>query len=386
MKHLKQKYNLYDTLHLTIPGDAIIEPNSSLFTYNQKVSSQTGQIIESKSINHNFTETNKGINNFDFIPLHNYWDIKVSGKILGKKYHEGISWNTIEDVFREIIDRGICKDIDANLFLKGSSVRRADNTFNLKVSDTNMTPYYDSLDLISADTKLGKKEVFIENGIGTTGVVIKKNINKTQPITIYNKIEESKSLYSKKRKPGESIDVFCEREYGMEYGQFLDYFENVLRIELRTTDRANLRPYADKSKRGSEEVSLWEMLSSPYNMVDWVFNRTISSKQTNELIKSLDLIYDTKQNIKTMKSFEDFKYYCAVDNLMRTYQGDEKLLMKGIENIFYEGKRPGQSVRRKIQGMCREWRMEQMRVKKGTAYTGTLTKKYKEIETGINNL
>jgi hypothetical protein len=27
-----------------------------------------------------------------------------------------------------------------------------------------------------------------------------------------------------------------------------------------------------------------------------------------------------------------------------------------------------------------------MRVKKGTAYTGTLTKKYKEIETGINNL
>lgn len=386
MKELKQKYNQYDTLHLTIPGDAIVEPNSSLFSYNQRVNSQTGQIIEQKSINHNLVETNKGINNFDFIPLHNYYDIKVSGKILREKYHEGISWDTIDDVFREIVDRGICKSIDTNLFLEGSSVRRADNTFNLKVSDTNMTPYYDSLDLISADTKLGKKEVFVENGIGTTGVVIKKSINKSQPITIYNKIEESKSLYSKKRKPGESIDVFCEREYGMEYGQFLDYFENVLRIELRTTDRSNLRPYAGKSKRGRDQVSLFEMLSSPYNMVDWVFNKTISSKQTKELIKSLDLIYDTKQNIRTMKSFEDFKYYCAVDNLMKTYGGDEKLLMKGIENIFYDGKRPGLSVRRKILGMCREWRMEQMRVKKGTAYTGTLTKKYKEIEEGINNL
>lgn len=383
MKLLKKNsYNQYDTIHLTVPSTAIVEPDMSKFSYHKEFSSSTNELIEKPYDKHSLIDNTSGINNMDYIPHQDYWDIKVSAKILGKDYYKGISGENIDTLFRELVDRGICKDVTDD-FVDKSIVRRADNTFNIEVEGNDMDSYYDSISLISADTKLGRIDVYGE-GTTTTGVVIGKNIRKPQKITIYNKIEESKELFRKKGIPGQDIKMFCEKEYGMKYDEFLDYFENRLRVELRVTDYNNLRKLYTNKSRG--EVYFGEILSSPNNAISHIFNKTISPIKTRELIKSLDLIWATTKTFDDM-TLNEYKNYLLAEKFMETYEGDEKLVLSGVKNMFYKDKvKISPSVEKDIRKFCRIWRTNKLKTIKGSRYTGRLTKKYKEVEKGINNL
>lgn len=383
MELLKQKYNTYDSLKLSIPAGGLVKPDWNKFYYTEKFDSETDTLIPQQSKTQKLKETGRGINNIEFIPHQDYWDITISGKILRKDYNLGISGGTIDKVFNEFVDRGICKDIDTNIFLKESTVRRADNTFNIKVEGENMSSYYDSLNYVSVDVKKGKVVCFDQQNIGTTGVIMTKNITRAQPITIYNKIEESKNLFREKGK-GESIEVFCEKEYGMDYNEFMDYFEKRLRVELRITDYNNLRKYTGKY---SGPTTLKEMLESPYNVVGDIFNKTINRNKTLDIIKRLDLPYQTTK-LKEMSGLNDFSVYYTIMDLMDRFKGDDKLVMKFIDETTYKqhGIQMGYTVSQKVKHMCKVWKREQLRKIKGVDYTNELTSRYKEIDKLINNL
>jgi hypothetical protein len=192
MKALKTE-NQFDTLRIKIPSSAFEKVDFSKFQRKIKVNVETGEIDNDLSgENYWLEETGKGLNSFTYVPHLEIFDCQISAKILGEDYYKGIRGTTIQKVVSTIQDRGIVSgNFDMNTFLEKSQVLRADNTFNIPLTDGEISDYYEAIELIASKSKLGKIDTFVE-GTSCTGIVLGKNTKKLQKITIYNKIEEAK--------------------------------------------------------------------------------------------------------------------------------------------------------------------------------------------------
>jgi hypothetical protein len=300
MKALKTE-NQFDTLRIKIPSSTFEKVDFSKFQRKIKVNVETGEIDNDLSgENYWLEETGKGLNSFTYVPHLEIFDCQISAKILGEDYYKGIRGTTIQKVVSTIQDRGIVSgNFDMNTFLEKSQVLRADNTFNIPLTDGEISDYYEAIELIASKGKLGKIDTYTNNTF-CTGITLGKNTKKLQKITIYNKIEEAKSIWQSPQYRGVQFGAMVEKEYGMKYPDFRNYFGNRMRVELRVNDFDKLRKFYTDRKKG--EIFLEDLLLSDKNAILYQYQQFVSEKDSKTAMDFLNMSLEEKEQYR-LKSF-----------------------------------------------------------------------------------
>ena len=381
-----QTDNQFDTLRLKVPETSFNGVDWNKFSRNIKMNVDMDIIREDKS-NSNLwlDETGKGLNSFTYIPHLKQFDIQVSAKVLRDEYHKGIQLGTMDRFFHELKERGICQSVNESEFITNSQVLKADNTFNIEVQGDTAN-YYDALELVISKGRYGKIDTYSEKTT-TTGVVVGRDTKVLQKITIYNKLEEARVVCRDKHL-GIPYPVAVEREYGMKHSDFVDYFENKLRVELRVNDFNKLRKFYTDRNKG--EVFLEDLITSDKNAIQYQWNQFVSQKDTNKVIDFLNLQLEEKRNYKLM-SYSAAANWALLKQYITHFKGDEKRVKEKIRKLFYKNedgtlKKLSPSVASDINVFCAEYRQNERKAKRGELFTSNLTEDYREIEEQINKL
>lgn len=386
MKHSQlHTENQYDTLRLQIPESVIPTPNMENFQFSKTYNTATGVAKTNvKVIEHKFITAHKGIE-LSYLEGKGYYDLTLSAKVLQDEYYKGISTETISRVGLELQRAGVTDtEIDMSEFIQHTKVLRADNTFNIKVDETDIQSYYDSLELVISQGTRGKIKTYdSEFSESCNGIVVGKETRKLQKITIYNKLDEARTLL-KKKYPLLGYDTAVEKEYGMKYEDFNTYFADRLRVELRVTDYNKLRKLYTNKSRG--EVTLEELLFSKNNAILYQWNQFVSSPGSQTCIKFLDLTMEEKRNYKVM-NYKAWANWCGAKDFVKTFDGNEKLVLEKVKKMFYVGKsKISPTVQKDIIRFCAEYRMNKQKSKRGELFSSNLTKRYTEIDKKISKL
>ncbi len=389
MKHsLIQTENQFDTLRLHIPSSVISNPNWNNFQFQQSYVTATGELKSEKVDTHRLVTEHKGIDCVFVANAEPHFDFIISAKLLKDEYYKGISKETIKRLGIEIQSAGVTNDeIDMSEFLVNSQVLKADNTFNIKVDEDDIQSYYDSLELVISQGKKGKIETF-DSVINEkcNGIVVGKDTAKLQKITIYNKIDEARTLL-KKKYPLLNIEQSVEKEYGMKWGDFHSYFADRLRVELRVSDWDKLRKlYTNKSKG---KVMLEDLIFSENNAILYQWRQFVNEGYSKEAIKFLDMTVEEKRNYK-LNSFSAYANWQALKQYVKMFDGNEKRVAEKVQKIFYSTptgyKKVSPSVMKDIIRFCTEFRANKQKAKRGELFSSNLTKRYSEIDKKISKL
>lgn len=386
MNELKTE-NQFDTLRIKIPSSTFRNLDFSKFHKQIKVNADTGEIDTGLAgENYWLNETGGGLNTFTYIPHLEMIDCSISAKILREDYYKGIQISTMEKVFYNILERGICEELDPSQFIEKGQVLRADNTFNIKVSG-DTADYYDALELVASKGRLGKIQTYAEETV-CTGVVLGKNTKKLQKITIYNKLEEAKAVSYSSKYLGMPFAQMVEKEYGMKHKDFVDFFSERLRVELRVSDFDKLRKFYTSKRKG--DVFLDDLLTSRNNAILYQYNQMVSEKDSRTAIDFLNMMLEDKINYKT-DSFSSAANWALLKEFVHHFRGDEQKVIEKVRKLYYKNddgtlKKISPSVKDDIIRFCSEYRQNVKKAKKGDLFSSNLTEKYKEIENQIKNL
>ena len=382
-----QTDNRFDTLRLKTPGKVFSGLDWNKFHKRIKTNAATNEIegdLGSESLW--YSESGKGLSSFTYVPHLDMWDINVSAKLLREKYHEGICWDSMEKFFSELRDRGIVQSIDESEFISETQVLKADNTFNIDV-EGDIADYYDAFELVISKGRLGRVDTYSDGG-KVTGIVLGKDTAKLQKITIYNKLHESKVVCSGTKYAGIPYHQAVQMEYGMKFDDFMNYFENKIRVELRVTDFQKLRKFYTNQIKGN--VYLEDLLSSKNNAIPYQWNQMVQKNDTREAIDYLNLQLEDKRNYK-LDSYSKAANWALLKEYITHFKGDETKVMDKIRKLFYKNpdgtlKKVSQSVRQDIVRFCAEYRQNKQRAEKGQLFSVNLVEKYSEVEKKIENL
>lgn len=380
--------NRFDTLRLKTPGKVFEGVEWNKFHNRVKVNSATKQ-IDTEDLGNNslwYSDTGKGISSFTYIPHLDMWDINLSAKVLREKYYEGICLDSMDKLFSEIVDRGICKKVNEMDFISDTQVLKADNTFNIEVKG-DIADYYDALELVISKGRLGRVDTY-SDGKSCSGIVLGKNTAKLQKITIYNKLHESKVVCSGSKYAGVPYNQAVEREYGMKYDDFISYFENKIRMELRVTDFQKLRKFYTHLNKG--DVYLEDLLTSQNNAIHYQWNQMVREKDTKEAIDFLNLQLEDKRNYK-LGSFSQAANWSLLKGFISQFKGDETKVLDKIRKLYYKDedgtlKKVSPSVRKDVVRFCAEYRQNRQRAEKGQLFSTDLVEKYNEIVGEIDKI
>ena len=392
MKHSQlQTENQFDTIRLHIPESVIESPKWENFQFHKTYNSATGiATAGTKNVSvteHKLITEHKGID-ISYLEGKGYYDCTMSAKLLRDEYYKGIGKDTILRVGDELLSAGVSDvPIDMSEFIQHSKVLKADNTFNIQVSDNDIQSYYDSLELVISQGKRGKIQTY--DSIITescNGVVVGKDTKKLQKITIYNKMDEARTLL-KKKYPLIQFEKAVEKEYGMNYGSFSSYFSDRLRVELRVNDFQKLRKLYTNKSRG--EVMLEDLLFSKNNAILYQWRQFVNEQQSKTAIKFIDMSMEEKKNYK-LKGFNSYANWQALKEWVNTFEGNEKLVKEKIQKLFYATangyKKISPTVANDITRFCSEYRLNKQRAKRGELFTSNLTQRYNEIDKKIEKL
>jgi hypothetical protein len=389
MKTKKLKtYNRFDTLRMKIPGEVFSGVEWNKFHHRVKVSGASKEIDEEDMGKDSlwYSESGTGLSTLTYIPHLNEWDMILSAKVLREKYYEGISLDSMDKLFSEIVDRGICKKVNETSFISDSKVLRADNTFNIDITG-DVADYYDSLELVVSKGKLGRVDTY-SDGKTCSGIVLGKNTAKLQKITIYNKLHESKVVCSGKKYAGIPYPQAVEMEYGMKHSDFIDYFENKIRMELRVTNKEQLRKFYTNIQKG--DVFLEDLLSSTNNVIHYQWNQMVKENDTKEAIDFLSLQLEDKRNYK-LSSFSRAANWKLLKEFIYHFKGDEQKVLDKVRKLYYKEtdgtlKKVSPSVRKDIVKFCAEYRQNRQKATRGELFSTDLISKYDEIVKGIDSI
>jgi hypothetical protein len=389
MKALKTE-NQFDTLRIKIPSSTFEKVDFSKFQRKIKVNVETGEIDNDLSgENYWLEETGKGLNSFTYVPHLEIFDCQISAKILGEDYYKGIRGTTIQKVVSTIQDRGIVSgSFDMNTFLEKSQVLRADNTFNIPLTDGEISDYYEAIELIASKGKLGKIDTYTNNTF-CTGITLGKNTKKLQKITIYNKIEEAKSIWQSPQYRGVQFGTMVEKEYGMKYPDFRNYFANRMRVELRVNDFDKLRKFYTDRKKG--EIFLEDLLLSDKNAILYQYQQFVSEKDSKTAMDFLNMSLEEKEQYR-LKSFSSAANWALLKEFIFHFNGDEQRVLEKIQKLYYKDEETGDlkrispSVKDDIIRFCADYKSKLKAQKRGTLFQKNITEKYLNFEKEIKSL
>lgn len=382
MEQLK-KENLFDTLHIKTPLSVFDKIDSTKFSKKLTLNSSTLDLEEDvKGMELDWlTETGQGLNTFTIVHNQEFVDIQISAKILREDYWKGINYDTIKRVITEIENRGIAEIIDPSEFIQNSSVRRADNTFNIAVPQP-VDEYYEAINLVASKARLGIVNSY-ETQTSCTGIVLGKDTRKIQKLTIYNKIEEAVSVSKSPKYRGLNYSQVIEEEYGMNSVNFDKYFENKLRVELRVNDFQKLRKFY--TSRTSGLVFLEDLLISKNNAILYQYNQMVNEMATKSAIEFLNLTLEERER-SGMKDWRTFTAYFFCRQIIKEFDGDEKKVLEKIGKLFYTDKKFTLTVKHQIVGYCAEYREEKLKKKRGELIVKNIPKRYNEFHKSLVKL
>lgn len=378
-----KKENVFDTLHIKTPLSVFGKIDLNKFNKKLTLNSSTlGLDEDMKGMELDWLrETGQGLNAFTIVHNQEMVDIQISAKILREDYWKGINKDTIERVVAEIEKREIAEIMDVSEFIMRSSVRRADNTFNIAVPNP-VDEYYEAINLVASKAKLGKVNSY-ETQTYCTGIVLGKETRKIQKLTIYNKIEEAVAVSKDPKYRGLNYSQVIEKEYGMNSVNFDDYFKDKLRVELRVNDFQKLRKFY--TKKASGLVFVDDLLLSKNNAILYQYNQMVNEMATKSAIDFLNLTLEERER-SGMKDWRTFTAYFFCKQIIKEFDGDEKKVLEKIEKLFYEGKKFTLSVKTQIVGYCAEYREEVLKQKRGELIVKNIPKRYNEFHKSLEKL
>lgn len=380
--------NQFDTLHIKTPLSVFDKIDFNKFDRKITFNSSTLELDEEDLSNdiHWFKENGKGLNSFTIIPHLEMVDIQISAKILREDYYKGIGKETIKRVVSEIENRGVAEIIDTSEFITKSSVRRADNTFNVVVPNP-IDEYYEAINLVASKAKLGKVTSY-ETDTSCTGIVLGKETRKIQKLTIYNKLEEALAISKSPKFRGLNYGQTVEAEYGMKVEDFDAYFKDKLRVELRVNDFQKLRKFY--TKRTSGLVFVEDLLYSKNNAILYQYNQMVNEMATKSAIDFLNLTMEERERYG-LRDIRTYTLYFFCREIIKQFDGDEKTVIEKIRKIFYadENGRPKKftlSVQRQIEAYCVQYREQKVLARRGELITKNIPKRYNEFHKSLEKL
>jgi hypothetical protein len=383
-KNTQLKTQRFDTIHLSVPASAIT-PNLSNYSYTQQFNAETQELVGDDDLmyQNRFIGNIAGLSHIVQVPHRDLFDIRFSAKILREQYPEGITSDTIVRVISEL-EKGGVGSIDISDFILNSQVRVCDNTFNIQIDNGEIKNYLDAIDLVAVQGKKGKHQTYYGDntkGKEVDSVIIGKNTNKLQKITLYNKIEECRANADKKKI---EYKTFSEIEYGMQWPDFYDYFNNKLRVELRVSNQEHMRRFYQPTYRSNQKMTLEGILLSKENAILHQWDNFINEKLSVKAMNYLDMTYRERQQYK-INGFSAAANWALIGQFVKMFDGDEVLVKDKIEKLYYTpfGKnRISPSVLQDIHNFCKEHKMSKIPASNGN----NITEKYKEVKHKISNL
>lgn len=372
----------FDTIRLHIPEEAISNVDLELFSVPTSYNAFTQKEIWKGEKQLHLINTGKGINYVKHVPKYKLYDIQISAKILREDYYKGIEMNTIENAIFALENRMSC-EIDQQQFIEQGKILKCDNTFNLKVEGP-LEDYLEALDFLAVQGKRTKIESYTDAGnpLKINSVVIGKETKFQQKITFYNKREEAYAICHKMRGVyGENV----EKEYGMKYDDFDNYFMNRIRCELKVSKFSQLRKFYTNKSKG--DVYLQEILKSKNNAIYSQWDNFISKGDTAIQIKAIDKMYSAKKT--NINDFSEFRTYQAILPLLQTYKGDARKIIDNIEKVWYldkKSKKMSKTVREEIVGICAKYKQRQLRAEKGGIFINELGENFAELQKQVRKI
>ena len=272
------------------------------------------------------------------------------------------------------------------MFMQESIIRVCDNTYNIELDNGKIETYLDCLDLIITQGKKGKIQSYKNDNTKSKNfdsVVIGKTTNKLQKITIYNKIEEA--IASAPSNVG-NYNSFVQKEYGMKWDDFYDYFENRLRVELRVTNQEHLRKLYT-NKKSPQKVTLEDILFSKKNAILQQWDSFVNEGLTNHTIKYFDMTHKERELYK-LGSFSKAANWALLKDFVKMCDGDTDRVRDKIQKLYYTNddgsyRKISPSVMKDLVMFCGDYR----RVKRlGLSPTEGWTEKYKEVRTKLQKI
>jgi hypothetical protein len=372
----------FDTIRIAVPEEAISKLDLSIYSIPSSKDASTGKDNYKGEKQFWLNDIGQGLNYAKIVPKFKMVDLQISAKILREDYWQGIQANSIEKVIDTLEKRMGC-EIDQQQFIEKSVIRRCDNTFNLPV-DNNLTDYLEALELLVVQGSKYKMDVYSDANIKSqiNSIVVGKNTNFQQKITFYNKMEEANAVCGKMRGIyGENV----EKEYGMKYDDFVSYFNNKIRCELKVSNFKQLRKfYANKTKG---DVYLQEILSSKENAIEYQWNQFVNKKQTEIGLKAIDEMYMIKKSYTD--DFVKGGIYKQILPAMEAYDGNADKVKEQVLKLFYsktKSKKISPSVATTIVELCAAYKQNKLRAKNGSMFVNKLGDNFKELEKEIKKI
>jgi hypothetical protein len=195
-------------------------------------------------------------------------------------------------------------------------------------------------------------------------------------------MEEANAVCGKMRGIyGENV----EKEYGMKYDDFVSYFNNKIRCELKVSNFQQLRKFYANKKKG--DVYLQEILSSKENAIEYQWNQFVNKKQTEIGLKAIDEMYMIKKSYTD--DFVKGGIYKQILPAMEAYNGNADKVKEQVLKLFYsktKSKKISPSVANTIVELCAAYKQNKLRAKNGSMFVNKLGDNFKELEKEIKKI
>jgi hypothetical protein len=171
----------------------------------------------------------------------------------------------------------------------------------------------------------------------------------------------------------------------MKYDDFVNYFNDKIRCELKVSKWQQLRKFYTNKSKG--EVYLQDILKSKNNAVYTQWNNFISKGDTTIQLKAIDKMYSAKKTIIT--DFSEFRTYQAILPLLETYKGDARKIIDNIEKVWYldkKSKKMSKTVREEIIRISAKYKQKKMRAEKGSIFINQLGENFTELEKQLKKI
>jgi hypothetical protein len=371
----------FDTIRLHIPEEAISKLDKSFYHIPFTANAQT-LIASSKGsdVQTILTDIGEGLNYVKHSSSKKLYDIQISAKILRKDYWQGIQKNNIEKVVDTIEKRMHC-EINTSQFIEQGKILKCDNTFNIPITN-DIEDYMEALELLVVQGTKAKLDVYSDTNEKSliNSVVIGKNTSFLQKITFYNKLKEADAVCSKM--PGIYAENI-EKEYGMKYDDFVSYFNNKIRCELRVTKFDQLRKFYANNRKG--DVYLQDILLSKNNAIDYQWNQFVKRKDTEIAIKAIDEMYTIKKLYSS--DFKVAAYANLLKPLIDAYNGDVSKVKRDVKKIYYpDATKISDTIADTIVDLCATYKKTKMSKKNGSMFVNKLADNFKELEKQIKEI
>jgi hypothetical protein len=372
----------FDTIRIAVPEEAISKLDLSIYSIPSSKDASTGEDNYKGEKQLWLNDVGQGLNYAKYVPSFKMVDIQISAKILREDYWQGIQSNTIEKVIDTLEKRMGC-EIDQQHFIEKSVIRKCDNTFNLSVNN-NLADYLEALELLVVQGTKYKMSVYNDANVKSqiNSVVVGKDTNFLQKITFYNKMEEATAVCGKMRGVyGENV----EKEYGMKYDDFVSYFNNKIRCELKVSNFQQLRKFYTNKTKG--DVYLQEILSSKQNAIEYQWNQFVNKKETAIGLKAIDEMYMIKKSYTD--DFVKGGIYKQILPAMKAYNGNATKVKEQVKKLYYsntKSKKISPSVANTIVELCAAYKQNELRAKNGGMFVNKLGDNFKELEKQIKKI